>query len=384
MVYSEASKHCPPGRRSPRSKGTTTQTSCAVRYRLGGDVPRSRSKSQSGVDHLRDARSGLRALGMLRGALSRKPPQECPHGADRTSTTHRRHAPGLFRSLRSLARWIALLVFAAFFGFPLYWTVTMAFKPPVEWNPPGKVVWLPEHPTLSNFDAVLGIREQKQSIFLQQPTRSAIGPIENSLIAASGGTLIALATGCLAAYAIARFRASGRLFPFLLLQLRLVPILVFAIPLFLANESGVLGTVWGLALVYGAVTLPIAVWLLRGFFRALPRELTEAAIVDGCSHWGAFLKVMLPQLKAAIATTALVVFLLNWSDFVIASFLTDNNSQTATVFLSRLQADELERQYGHQAALALLLMLPPIALAYIAHRILTGGLAFGVLRKRTR
>ena len=267
---------------------------------------------------MRDARPGLHASGILRRALSRKPHQECPHGADRTSTTHRRHAPGLFRSLRSLGRWIALLVFAAFFGFPLYWTVTMAFKPPVEWNPPGKVVWLPEHPTLSNFDAVLGIREQKQSIFLQQPTRSAIGPIENSLIAASGGTLIALATGCLAAYAIARFRAGGRLFPFLLLQLRLVPILVFAIPLFLANESGVLGTVWGLALVYGAVTLPIAVWLLRGFFRALPRELTEAAIVDGCSHWGAFLKVMLPQLKAAVATTALVVFLLNWSDFVIA------------------------------------------------------------------
>lgn len=282
--------------------------------------------------------------------------------------------------VKAIGRWAALLLVGAVLGFPLYWTVTMAFKPPAEWQPPGRVVWVPDHPTFANFETVLGLRGPEPSTFLQQPTRSALRPIANSLITAGGGTVIALVAGSLAAYGIARFRAGGRLFPFVLLQSRVFPILALVIPLFfVASEIEIWGTLWGLALVYGAVTLPIAVWLMRGYFLSVPHELAEAAIVDGCTHWGAFLKVMLPQVKGALAVTALFVFVLNWSDFAIASVVTDTDSQTATVYLGRLQSDEFERQYGPQAALSLLLMLPPIAFGLLARRGLVSGLTFGVL-----
>ena len=173
----------------------------------------------------------------------------------------------------------------------------MAFKPLEEWQPAGGVVWWPQKLTLENFTGVLGLRTQKQSPFFQPPIRSAIDAIENSLIAAGAGTVIALGVGILAAYGIARFRAGGRRLPFQILQLRLFPPIVLVIPLFFVwVELGLWGTLAGLAIVYAAVTFPFVVWLIRSFLQDSQREASEAAIADGCTHWGAFLKVVMPQM----------------------------------------------------------------------------------------
>ncbi len=285
--------------------------------------------------------------------------------------------------LRTMGRGIVILALVAAFGFPLYWTVTMAFKPGPEWNPPsGRVFWVPEHATLGNFKTVLGLKGAKESPFLQKPTRSALGPLRNSLIAATGGTALALLVGVFAAYGIARFRAGGRLLPFQILQLRMFPPIVFVIPLFfLWVQLHLWNTLQGLVILYGAITFPFVVWLMRSFFLDVPREISEAAIVDGCSHWGAFFKAVLPQVKGGLAATALFVFILNWSDLLIALVMTQDKTRTAPVFLASLQSDEFEREFGPQAALGLILMLPPAVLGVAIRRYLVRGLTFGSVRR---
>ena len=286
------------------------------------------------------------------------------------------------RYVGRVGRCSAIAGFAVVFGFPLYWTVAMAFKPGPEWNPLGGVIWWPRQPTLANFETVLGLSGPKDSPFLQQPSRSALHPIANSLVAAGCGTIVATIFGVLAAYGITRFRAGGRHLPLAILSIRFVPPIVFLIPLFvLFAYLGLWDTLPGLAILYAAFGFPLVVWLARSSLLELPRELSEAAIADGCTHWGAFLKVTLPQVKGAVAAAALFVFVISWSDLVIALVMTQDHAQTAPVFLASLESDEFQREFGPQAALSLILMGPPLALGLAMRRHLVRGLSLGTIRR---
>jgi multiple sugar transport system permease protein len=283
--------------------------------------------------------------------------------------------------LQRVGRWAAILLLAATFGFPLYWTVTMSFKPLEEWNPPGKVFWFPDDPTIANFTDILGI-EKQSDVFFSGRSRSAIDPIVNSLIAASAGTALALLVGIFAAYGIARFRAGGRMLPFQILQLRMFPPIAIIIPLlFMWVYLDMWDTLHGLVILYGAVTFPFVVWLMRSFFQEVPREVSEAAIVDGCTQWGAFFKAVLPQVKGGLAATALFVFILNWSDFLIALVMTQDSAKTAPVYLQALQSGASGQEYGKQAALAMILILPPAVFGLLIQRYLVRGLTFGAIKR---
>jgi multiple sugar transport system permease protein len=289
--------------------------------------------------------------------------------------------PSIWRHLRPVGRWFAILLFAVLYGFPLYWTLTMAFKPQDEWNPPGKVYWWPDQWTWSNFEDILGITKQ-QGIFATGKSRSAIGPLENSLVAATSGTLLALVIGVLAAYGIARFRSGGRMLPFQILQLRMFPPIAIIIPLlFMFVYLQMWNTLWGLAIIYAAITFPFVVWLMRSFFQEVPRELSDAAIVDGCTHWGAFFKVVLPQVKGGLAATTLFVFILNWSDFLVALVMTQGEKITAPVYLQALQSGSAGQEYGKQAALAIILILPPAIFGLAIQKYLVRGLTFGAIKR---
>ena len=213
---------------------------------------------------------------------------------------------------------LAILLLFAAFAFPLYWMITMSFKPQPEWNPTGQTIWWPQNPTWDNYKNVLGLTSQNTPFF-QASSTDASQAIIHSLIAATGGTLIAMAVGVFAAFGIGRFRAGGRILPFQILQLRMFPPVAIIIPLLIMLAYlSLVNTFWGLWLVYAAVTFPFVVWLMRSFFQELPREIGEAAVVDGCTQWGAFFKAMLPNVKGGLAATMLFVFILNWSDFLIA------------------------------------------------------------------
>jgi multiple sugar transport system permease protein len=283
--------------------------------------------------------------------------------------------------LQRIGRWGAILVLAVVFGFPLYWTVTMSFKPLDEWNPPGKVYWYPHNPTVSNYTDILGIQGPTSGFFSDR-SRSALPYIKNSLIAASAGTVLALLVGIFAAYGIGRFRAGGRLLPFQILQLRMFPPIAIIIPLlFMWVYLGLWDTLEGLVILYAAVTFPFVVWLMRSFFQEVPREVSEAAIVDGCTQWGAFFKAVLPQVKGGLAATALFVFILNWSDFLIALVMTQDNARTAPVYLQSLQSGSAGQEYGKQAALAMILILPPAVFGLLIQRYLVRGLTFGAIKR---
>lgn len=297
----------------------------------------------------------------------------------------RAKARSLAGRLKPVARWFAITFFALLFAFPLYWTVTMSFKPLPEWNPPGKVFWVPDNPTLDNYRSIFGIQTGDGSAIgdiLANTSRSAVPFLKNSLIAATGGTLLALVVGIFAAYGIARFRAGGRMLPFQILQLRMFPPIAIIIPLlFMWVYIGIWDSLIGLIILYGAVTFPFAVWLMRSFFQEVPREISEAAIVDGCTQWGAFFKVVLPQVKGGLAATALFVFILNWSDFLIALVMSQDAAKTAPVYLQSLQGGASGQEYGNQAALAMILILPPAIFGLAIQRYLVRGLTFGAIKR---
>ena len=211
-------------------------------------------------------------------------------GTDVAERAHRGRDRRRSTRMKKALRISAVSAFALFFGFPLYWVITMAFKPKVEENPPGIVVWHPENPTLKNFKDVLGINNAADSIFASKDF-SALTPLKNSFLAAGGGTLLALLVGVFAAYGIARFRAGGSQLPFQILQLRMFPPAAVVIPLyFMFVYLHLWNTLEGLIIIYGAVTFPFVVWLMRSFFQDVPREISEAAIVDGCTPVGRVLQ----------------------------------------------------------------------------------------------
>jgi multiple sugar transport system permease protein len=283
--------------------------------------------------------------------------------------------------MKQAARWLTILLLAGLFGFPLYWALTMSFKPQPEWNPPGKVYWFPENPTLENYKDILGL-STSDSIFATSGGQSAVPYIKNSAIAAGFGTVLALLIGVFAAYGIARFRAGGRTLPFQILQLRMFPAIAIIVPLlFMWVYLDLWDTLEGLVIIYGAVTFPFVVWLMRSFFQEVPREVSEAAIVDGCTQWGAFFKAVLPQAKGGLAATALFVFILNWSDFLIALVMTQDKTKTAPVFLQSLQSGSSGQEYGKQAALAMILILPPAIFGLAIQRYLVRGLTFGAIKR---
>ena len=156
-------------------------------------------------------------------------------------------------------------------------------------------------------------------------------PIIASLVIASLGTLIAVVVGTLGAYGVSRFQV-GKNLPLSVLQLRLFPPMAVMIPVMMMwSYLALVDTFWGLSLIYGIVTLPFSFWLMKTFFDEVPREIEEAALVEGCSQWRVFYRVTLPMVKAPLATTVLFVFILNWSDYVIALLLTRKDWVTIPV-----------------------------------------------------
>ena len=136
-----------------------------------------------------------------------------------------------------------------------------------------------------------------------------------------------------------------------------------------------------MSLIYGIVTLPFAFWLMMTFFDEVPREIEEAALVEGCSPWRVFYRVTLPMVKAALATTILFVFILNWSDYVIALLLTRKDWVTVPVYMNALTSAMTGQMYGAKAALGLIAVVPPVVLGIVIQKHLVRGLTFGALKQ---
>ncbi len=169
---------------------------------------------------------------------------------------------------------------------------------------------------------------------------------------------------------------------FSILQLRFFPPIAILIPVMIMWATFKLVDTWyGVSLIYGVVTFPFVVWLMKSFFDEVPRELDEAAIVDGSSNWGAFVKVVLPLAKGGLASTALFVFILNWSDFLVALLLTNRKWTTIPVYLNQLVTSDAGSLHGPKAALGLIAAVPVVIFGLAIQKYLVRGLTFGAIKK---
>jgi multiple sugar transport system permease protein len=279
----------------------------------------------------------------------------------------------------AVLRYVLVLLAVAITLVPILWMASMAFKPIAEWTASGAdLTWIPKAPTLDNFRFIFGTSSNDLIVALE---KTAVKPILSSLIGSVFGTLIAMVCGTFAAYAVSRFNVGGNL-ALSLVQLRLFPPIAVMIPVMIMwTFLGLTDTPWGLALVYGIVTLPFAFWLMKTFFDEMPREIEEAALVEGCSRFRTFMRVTLPMMRAPLASSALFVFILNWSDYLIALLLTTKQWPTIPVYMSSLSSSMTGQLYGAKAALGLIAAVPPIVLGVAIQKYLVRGLTFGALKQ---
>ncbi len=274
-------------------------------------------------------------------------------------------------------KYALLLVAVAIVVYPLLWMVMMAFKPYAEWTTGSGLNWIPKNPTLGNFEYIFFGRTDSMVVSLD---RTMVGPLVASLVTSTFGTLLAVTAGTLASYAVVRFNTLPAL-ALQVLQLRLFPPLAVMIPVMVMWAFiDAIDTWWGLSLIYGIVTLPFSFWLMKTFFEEVPIEIEEAARVAGSSHWRVFYRITLPIVKPGLATCVLFVFILNWSDYLLALLLTQKEWVTLPVFMSNLNT-AMGEMYGVKAALGIIAAIPPVILGLLIQKHLVRGLTFGALKQ---
>ncbi|MGA1268448.1 MAG: carbohydrate ABC transporter permease [Gemmobacter sp.] len=204
----------------------------------------------------------------------------------------------------------------------------------------------------------------------------------NSVIIGFGSTFLSVFLGTLAAYAFSRYRVPLKDdLLFFILSTRMMPPIAVAIPIFLMFRTlGLSDTHAGMILLYTAVNLSLAVWLLKGFIDEIPREYEEAALIDGYSRFQAFVKVVLPQAATGIASTAIFCLIFAWNEYAFAVLLTSGTAQTAPPFIPTIIGVG-GRDWPAVAAGATLFLLPVMVFTILLRKHLLRGITFGAVRK---
>ncbi len=231
---------------------------------------------------------------------------------------------------------------------------------------------IPPKVTTEHYRAVLSARDFSGSwLFGRQ--------LYNSFVVALLTTILGVFLASTAAYAFSRFRFPGRRFGMMIfLVVQMFPATLLMIPLYvILDKLGLLDTVAGLVLVYSTTAIPFCVFMLKGYFDTIPRELEEAAWIDGASRFGMFWRVVLPLSKPALAVTALFSFMTAWNEYILAeTFLSNEASYTLPVMLKHYVGDK-SANWGAFAAGAILVSMPVMALFYMLQKALVSGLTAG-------
>ena len=275
---------------------------------------------------------------------------------------------GRRRRTRQLGWNVLGLLVLAVMVFPVYWMVATAFKPGqqiLSYTPH----WVPTHPTLSNFrDAV------HQPFFWDA--------VKNSLIVVSTVVALSVVLAFLASLALAKFHFYGRkAFIVLILGVQMVPLAALIIPLYiLMSRLGQIDKLTGVIAMYLTFVLPFTVWTMRGFLLGIPKELEEAAMVDGATRFGAFVRVLLPLVGPGLVATSIFAFIQAWNEFIIAYvFLHTPEKQTLMVWLASFTTLR-GTDWGPLMAGATLCALPVVVFFLLVQRRIAFGLTAGAVR----
>jgi multiple sugar transport system permease protein len=283
---------------------------------------------------------------------------------------------------------------------PLVWIFLTSIKsPPDSISYPPKIVFTP---TLEGYCNLLTTRTRQTPEYISSlpaPTGTCdevtrkrnmviAGPSNflprfvNSLVIAFGSTFLAVFLGTLAAYGFSRFKvplADDLLF--FILSTRMMPPIAVAIPIYLMyRELGLSDTALGMILLYTAVNVSLAVWLLKGFIDEIPREYEEAAMIDGYTRLQAFWKVVLPQATTGIAATAIFCLIFAWNEYAFAALLTSGEAQTAPPFIPTI-IGEGGQDWPAVAAGTTIFLIPILVFTILLRKQLLRGITFGAVRK---
>ncbi|MFE2214168.1 carbohydrate ABC transporter permease [Streptomyces canus] len=272
------------------------------------------------------------------------------------------------RPRKSKVGWnlLGLLVFVTA-GFPVYWMLNTAFKPAKDAIDPDPSL-LPTGLTLGNFSRALDIAD-------------FWGPVGRSLVVSLSVVAIGVVVGTLAALAISRFAFRGRKVVIVgILAVQMVPLVAMIIPVFLLlNDLDQYDKLSGLIITYLTFILPFTVWTLRGFIVNIPKELEEAAMVDGCSPTGAFLRVVFPLLAPGMVATSVYAFIQAWNEYLYALMLLSQKNQTATVWLGNFTTKH-GTEYAPMMAGSTMMAVPIVVLFLLVQRKMAAGLTAGAVK----
>lgn len=270
-----------------------------------------------------------------------------------------------------IVSWVLTFILMLIICVPGLWVVLTGFRPNSEvLSKPA--IWIPEVFNLNNFAKIFGFGAEQVAI----PVPAYFA---NSLIIALTSTFVALLIGMSGGYAFARFRFRFKNGIFLGLMLsRTVPGIALSLPVFMIwSRIGLIDTKAGLIIVYIALNIPFTIWLIDGFFRQIPKEMSEAAQVDGCTRWQAFWKIEFPLAKSGVASAGIFAFLTSWNEYALASNLTrSTDSKTLPVGLMDFTA-QFTIDWAGMSAMAVIIIVPALILTFLVQKHLIAGLTFG-------
>ncbi|MCK8782297.1 carbohydrate ABC transporter permease [Rhizobium sp. NTR19] len=267
---------------------------------------------------------------------------------------------------QSLWLYCAVILTCAFLIFPVYWLVVTALSTSLE------LKQLPPHfwPDVVQWETL-------QKVLATRPIPLWLW---NSTITALGAVLLSMVVSVLAGYSLSRFSVRGsHSLGLFILTAKMLPATLLVIPLFgIFRQVGLIGSLWSLIIAHATLIIPFSTWMLKGYFDTIPRELEQAAMVDGCSPMSAMVRVVLPVATPGLAATALYAFVLSWSDYAYArTFLTnEQNAWTANLGITTLKG-EYVTDWNEVAAASLFVAAPIILIYLFLERFLVGGLTAG-------
>jgi multiple sugar transport system permease protein len=300
--------------------------------------------------------------------------------------------------LRRLFRHGVLIAWAIILLFPIFWMVQTSFKDQGEWItwPPH---WLPHEPTVHNYRQIFAFTasgfDEKLSRDTTEQAFSIWKSLRDSAFIASLSSLAALILGSFLSYSISRFGVGGKNFRYLILTIRMVPPIVIAIPIVMyyailipyvtqaifGMRISLFDTYVGLGMLYMATALPFVIWMMLSFIEEVPYTLEHAARLMGAGRMYTLRRVVFPLVAPGMVVTFLFIFILNWSEFLLALTLTQPDVTTLPVLLNKFQSAVEGRLYGPQAAIGTVITLPVVVMGMLIQKHLVKGFTFGMIRK---
>jgi multiple sugar transport system permease protein len=270
-----------------------------------------------------------------------------------------------FFKLRKYLKLGVLIAIVLVYLLPIYGMFNLAFRPRAEMFSGFFVL---TQPTLENF--------------VEAYEYGAYSAIVNSVIITVGGVGLALTLSVLASYAFSRFNVKGKnLLMFYILSTRMMPPITLIIPIFIMYYTiGLKGTYLGLILVYGMMALPLSVWMTKSFIDDVPRDIDEAAIIDGHSTMYILFKIVLPMVAPGIAASAAFAAITIWNEFLFALLLSGIDTKPTSVLLSSIRG-ERGFNWGRVAAIEVIYIIPIIILVFWLQKHMLRGLTFGTVRR---